>query len=68
MDFSFLIWALLVIVVICIGFWILRTLIMPVVPAGLQPLIWAIIGIFLLIALLIFIGGYGSHPFFHRPY
>jgi len=57
MDFSWLIWFLVFVVVASIAFWIIRALIMPVVPAGAQPVVWAIIGIALLIALLVFIGG-----------
>ena len=69
MDFSWLIWFLVFVVVASIAFWILKALIMPVVPAGAQPVVWAVIGICLLIALLIFFSGHawwwghGSAPF-----
>jgi hypothetical protein len=56
MDFSWLIWFLVAVVVLSIAFWILKALIMPVVPAAAQPVVWAIIGIALLIGLLVFIG------------
>jgi hypothetical protein len=63
MDFSWLIWFLVVVVVLSVGFWILKTLIMPVVPPAAQPVVWAIIGIALLIGLLVFVSGYG--PWHH---
>ena len=58
MDFSWLIGFLIFVVVAAIAFWILRAFIMPVVPAGAQPVVWAIIGIFLLIGLLVFFSGH----------
>jgi len=62
MDLSWLIGFLILVVVLSIGFWIVRSLIMPVVPAGAQPIVWAIIGIVLLIALLYAANGYwGGH-------
>lgn len=61
MDFSWLIWFLISVVVASIAFWIIKALIMPVVPAGAQPIVWAIIGIALLIGLLIFASGGGFH-------
>ena len=63
MDFSWLIWFLVVVVFLSIGFWIMKALIMPVVPPGAQPIVWAIIGIALLIGLLIFVSS--SSGFFH---
>ncbi len=45
------------VVVASIAYWIIKSLIMPVVPAGAQPVVWAIIGICLLIGLLIFFSG-----------
>jgi len=60
MDLSWLIWFLVLVVVLSIAFWIIKALIMPVVPAGAQPVVWAIIGICLLIGLLVFISGYGG--------
>ena len=63
MDFSWLIWFLIVVVFLSISFWILKALIMPVVPPGAQPIVWAIIGIALLIGLLIFVSS--SSGFFH---
>jgi len=69
MDFSWLIWFLIFVVVASIAFWIIKALIMPVVPAGAQPVVWAVIGICLLIGLLIFISsgtGFMHHGFsFH---
>lgn len=56
MDFSWLIWFLVFVVVLSIAFWIIKALIMPVVPPGAQAVVWAIIGICLLIGLLIFVG------------
>jgi hypothetical protein len=61
MDFSWLIWFLVFVVVASIAFWIIRALIMPAVPAGAQPLVWAVIGICLLIGLLVFIGAGSGH-------
>lgn len=60
MDFSWLIWFLVIVVVLSIAFAILKYLIMPVVPAGAQPAVWAIIGVCLLIALLIFASQFGG--------
>jgi hypothetical protein len=64
MDFSWLISFLIVVVVLCVGFAIIKYLIMPVVPAGFQAIVWAIIGIFLLIGLLYFFSNSGA--FFHH--
>jgi hypothetical protein len=63
MDLSWIIGFLILVVVLSIAFWIIRSLIMPVVPAGAQPVVWAIIGIVLLIALLYAVNGYwaGHH-------
>ena len=58
MDFSWLIGFLIFVVVAAIAFWILRAFIMPGVPADAQPVVWAIIGIFLLIGLLVFFSGH----------
>lgn len=52
MDFSWIITFLIGVVVLSIAFAIVKYLIMPVVPAGAQPAVWAILGIILLIALL----------------
>jgi hypothetical protein len=57
MDFSWLIQFLIVVVILSIAFAIVKYLVMPVVPAGAQAAVWAIIGIILLIALLYFVGG-----------
>lgn len=57
MDLSWLIWFLVFVVVASIAFWIIKVLIMPVVPATMQAIVWAIIGIFLLIGLLVFFSG-----------
>ena len=70
MDFSWLIWFLVFVVVASIAFWIIKALIMPVVPAGAQPVVWAVIGICLLIALLIFFSGHAGFwhtSSFNRP-
>jgi hypothetical protein len=56
MDFSWLIWFLIFVVVLSVAFAIIKYLIMPVVPAPAQAVVWAIIGICLLIGLLVFIG------------
>jgi hypothetical protein len=55
MDFSWLIWFLVFVVVASVAFWIIKALIMPVVPPAAQPVVWAVIGICLLIGLLIFV-------------
>jgi hypothetical protein len=55
MDFSWIIWFLIVVVVLSIAFAIIKYLIMPVVPPPFQAVVWAIIGIALLIGLLIFV-------------
>ena len=68
MDLGWLIWFLILVVVLSIAFWIIKALIMPVVPAGAQPVVWAIIGICLLIGLLVFIsqgGGWFHHGTLH---
>jgi hypothetical protein len=72
MDFSWLIWFLVFVVVLSIAFWIIKALIMPVVPAGAQAVVWAIIGICLLIGLLVFFGSgtgflHGDGISLHRP-
>ena len=64
MDFSWLIWFLIFAVVASIAFAIIKFLIMPAVAPGAQPYVWAVIGVFLLIGLLVFIGSGGSN-FFH---
>jgi len=65
MDFSWLIWLLVVVLVLALGYVIIKHLIMPAIPAPMQVWVWAIIGVGLLIALLIFVGGHwgnlGSH-------
>jgi hypothetical protein len=66
MDFSWLIWFLVVVVVASIAFWIIKALIMPVVPAGAQAVVWAIIGIACLIGLLVFVGSSSGTGFFHH--
>jgi hypothetical protein len=68
MDFTWLIWFLIAVVVLSVAFWIIKALIMPVVPPAAQALVWAVIGICLLIGLLIFFGqGTGFlHGGFHR--
>jgi hypothetical protein len=66
MDFAWLIWFLVVVVVASIAFAIVKYLIMPVVPAPAQAAVWAVIGICLLIALLVFVGsgsGFFRHSF-----
>jgi hypothetical protein len=54
MDFSWIIWFLVVVVFVSIAFAIVKYLIMPVVPPGAQAAVWAILGIIMLIALLYF--------------
>jgi hypothetical protein len=61
MDLSWIVGFLILVVVLSIAFWIIRSLIMPVVPAGAQPVVWAIIGIVLLIALIYAANGYWGH-------
>jgi magnesium-transporting ATPase (P-type) len=62
MDFSWLIWFLVFVVVGSIAFAIVKFLIMPAVAPGAQPYVWAVIGICLLIGLLIVFGhGYSGH-------
>jgi len=60
MDLSWLVWFLVFVVVASVAFAIIKYLIMPVVPAAAQPVVWAIIGIFLLIGLLIFFSGHAG--------
>lgn len=55
MDFSWLIWFLVFLVVASIAFAIIKYLIMPAVSPAIQPYAWAVIGIFLLIGLLVII-------------
>jgi hypothetical protein len=61
MDLTWLIGFLILVVVLSIAFWIVKSLIMPVVPPGAQAVVWAIIGIVLLIALLYAANGYWGH-------
>ena len=68
MDFSWIIWFLVVVVVLCVAFAILKYLIMPVVPAAMQAFVWAIIGVCLLIMLLYFVGShFGGHSMQLEP-
>lgn len=60
MDLSWLIWFLVFVVVASIAFWIIKVLIMPVVPAPMQAIVWAVIGICLLIGLLVFFSGHAG--------
>jgi len=66
MDLTWLIWFLVVVVVASIAFLIIRSLIMPMVPEGARPAVWAIIGIVLLIGLLVFVSGGSWHHGFLR--
>ena len=61
MDLSWLIYLLIFLLVLAGAFAIIKYLIMPALPAPWQPFVWAIIGIALLIALLIFVSGGGFH-------
>jgi hypothetical protein len=62
MDLTWIVGFLILVVILSIAFWIIRALIMPVVPVSAQPVVWAVIGIVLLIALLYGANGYwGSH-------
>jgi hypothetical protein len=56
MDLSWIIYVLIFLVVACAAFAVIKYLIMPVVPAAVQPFVWAVIGILLLIGLLVLIG------------
>lgn len=51
---EWIIYFLVAVVVLSIGFAILKYLIMPVVPAAAQTAVWAIVGILMLIVLLYF--------------
>jgi hypothetical protein len=51
---DWIIWFLVAVVVLSIAFAIVKYLIMPVVPPGAQPAVWAILGIIMLIVLLYF--------------
>ena len=65
MDFSSLIHFLFLVVILSIAFAIVKYLIMPVVPAGAQTAVWAILGLILLIALIYAVSNYGTlsgHP------
>jgi hypothetical protein len=62
MDFSWIITFLIWVIVGSIGFAIVKYLIMPAVAAALQPYVWAVLGIILLIALVIFASGYLGEP------
>jgi hypothetical protein len=57
-DLMWIVWFLVVVVVFSVAYWIIRTLIMPVVPAGIQPVVWAIIGLVLLVSLVFFVAGH----------
>jgi len=51
---DWIIWFLVAVVVLSIAFAIVKYLIMPVVPPGAQPAVWAILGIIMLIVLIYF--------------
>jgi len=57
-DLTWLLWFLVAVVALAIAYWIVRTLIMPVVPPGAQPAVWAIIGLVLLFILIAFVTGH----------
>jgi hypothetical protein len=62
MDLSWLVSFLILVVILSVGYVILKYLIMPVVPAAAQPIVWAVIGLILLIALILFFGaGHFGH-------
>jgi hypothetical protein len=64
MDLSWLISFLIFVVIISAVIAIIKYFIMPVVPAPLAPLVWALIGILILIGLLMYFSGYGG--FYHH--
>ncbi len=62
-DLMWIFWFLVFVVVLSVAYWIIKTLIMPVVPATVQPVVWAILGLVLLVTLVFFVAGHfpGSH-------
>ena len=69
MDFSWIIWLLIFVLVLSLGFAIIKYLIMPAVAPKIQVWVWAIIGVVLLIMLLYFASqyvGHGYHASFGR--
>ena len=70
MDFSWIIWLLIVALVLSIGFAIIKYLIMPAIAPAMQVWVWAVIGVVCLIILLYFASqfmGHGYHASFGRP-
>jgi hypothetical protein len=57
MDFSWIIQFLIWVVVLSIGFAIVKYLVMPAVAPSIQVYVWAVLGILMLIALLFFASG-----------
>lgn len=48
-----IIWVLIVFLVVAVAYFIIARLIMPAIPAPMQTIAWAIIGVLLLIGLLL---------------
>ena len=68
-DLMWIFWFLVAVVVLAAAYWIVKSFIMPVVPATAQPIIWAIIGLVMLAILIYAVAGFfprhsyiGSHP------
>jgi hypothetical protein len=69
MDFSLIIWILVVAVVLSIAFAVIKFLIMPAIAPGAQVYVWAILGVLILIGLLYVISNGGfvhGHGFSFR--
>jgi steroid 5-alpha reductase family enzyme len=57
MDLTWVVWFLVWVLVAVAAYLIIAKLIMPAVPAGAQPFVWAVLGIVILIALITFFAG-----------
>lgn len=68
MDLSWIVWFLVWVLIAAAAYFIIAKFIMPAVPGGAQPFVWAVLGILLLIALIAFFAG-GHIPALtvHRP-
>jgi hypothetical protein len=63
MDFNWIIYLLIIVLVLSLGFAIIKYLIMPAVAPAIQVWVWAIIGVVLLIMVLYFASQYMGHGY-----
>jgi uncharacterized membrane protein len=65
MDFMWIVWFLVVVLLIGLGYVIISRLVMPAIPATMQVWVWAVIGIVLLIMLVYFASQFMGGGHFH---